>query len=197
MKADRSVRLACGLLVEVEGEKEWAYPDPCSALAIQTRKLRLPWGSENALTILSRLPSSLAALPGAPWTIGVGMTGGGIKAGLRWSREVSQANLEGRVEQDREDVGDSIQMPTEPWELAGLLSFVFNVGVRAFKTSTLLRLFNRGDKPGCANQFIDPATGDSPWDNAGGVKNIPGLRNRRRQERAMFLGTHPLIARVL
>jgi len=59
-----------------------------------------------------------------------------------------------------------------------LVSFVFNVGVDAFKRSTLLKKLNRGDVMGAAAEF-------SKWVNARGQK-LPGLVKRREDEARLF-----------
>jgi GH24 family phage-related lysozyme (muramidase) len=55
-----------------------------------------------------------------------------------------------------------------------LVSFVFNIGRGRFKTSTLLRLLNKGDYQGVPGQLMR-------WVNSGG-KRTPGLVNRRNAE---------------
>jgi len=60
-----------------------------------------------------------------------------------------------------------------------LVSFVFNVGVNAFKNSTLLRLLNSGDYSGASAQL-------PRWNKAGGVVN-QGLVNRRESEQQLFI----------
>lgn len=56
--------------------------------------------------------------------------------------------------------------------------FVFNVGARAFETSTLLRLLNNGDYAGAADQF-------SRWNLSRGAVN-PALVSRRQSEQQLF-----------
>jgi len=58
------------------------------------------------------------------------------------------------------------------------VSFIFNCGVSAFKSSTLLRLLNQGDYEGARKQFLR-------WDKAGG-KPLLGLARRRAAEASMF-----------
>jgi len=60
-----------------------------------------------------------------------------------------------------------------------LVSFVFNLGVNAFKGSTLLSILNNGDYEGASNQLL-------LWNRAGGEIN-QGLVNRRQAERNLFL----------
>lgn len=62
-------------------------------------------------------------------------------------------------------------------------SFCYNLGVNAFLSSTLLKLFNAGDIQGAADQFL-------VWDKEhrnGVLEVVPGLLRRREIERAKFL----------
>lgn len=65
-------------------------------------------------------------------------------------------------------------------ERDALVSFAYNVGLGAYRDSTLLKKLNRGNKPGAANEFLR-------WVYADGQK-LPGLERRRKAEREMFLG---------
>jgi lysozyme len=68
-------------------------------------------------------------------------------------------------------------------QAAAMLSLAYNIGSGAFKTSTVLRKFNAGDIPGAADAFL-------MWDKGtvdGKKVVIPGLHNRRVQERTIFL----------
>lgn len=60
-----------------------------------------------------------------------------------------------------------------------LVSFAYNVGIGAFRSSTLLRKLNAGDYQGAADQFL-------LWDKNDG-KVMRGLTRRRQAERALFL----------
>jgi len=60
-----------------------------------------------------------------------------------------------------------------------LVIFAYNVGVTAFKNSTLLKLLNAGDIQGASEQFLR-------WDKVGGV-SVAGLHNRRVAEQTLFL----------
>lgn len=63
-------------------------------------------------------------------------------------------------------------------QFAALASFVFNVGVRAFANSTLLKKLNAGDYDGASKQF-------ARWNKAGG-KVLAGLTRRREAEAKLF-----------
>ncbi|QKS24610.1 lysozyme [Vreelandella titanicae] len=64
-------------------------------------------------------------------------------------------------------------------QYTALVSFTYNVGSHAFKTSTLLKKLNQSDYQAAADELLK-------WVNAGGER-IQGLVNRRNDERALFL----------
>lgn len=64
-------------------------------------------------------------------------------------------------------------------EFDALVDLAFNIGLRAFKSSSLLRAYRAGDKATAARKFLD-------WNKAGG-RVVPGLVARRKRERAWFL----------
>ena len=77
-----------------------------------------------------------------------------------------------------------IKVPINQNQLDSLTSFVYNVGIGAFQSSTLLRLLNSGaPKEEVAAQF-------DRW-NKGTVRGekvvLPGLVRRRKEEKALFL----------
>lgn len=73
-----------------------------------------------------------------------------------------------------------VQVPLTQGQYDALVSFAYNLGLAALKSSTLLRLVNARDWQGAAAQF-------PRWNRAGG-KVLPGLTRRREAERVMFLG---------
>jgi lysozyme len=64
--------------------------------------------------------------------------------------------------------------------LDSLVSFSFNVGLGTLQRSTLRQKHNRGDYEGAADEFLK-------YCKAGG-KVLKGLENRRKDERAIYLG---------
>jgi lysozyme len=77
-----------------------------------------------------------------------------------------------------------VKVPINQNQLDSLTSFVYNVGIGAFQSSTLLRLLNSGaPKSEVAAQF-------ERW-NKGTVNGqkviLPGLVRRRSEEKALFL----------
>lgn len=64
--------------------------------------------------------------------------------------------------------------------LDSLVSFSFNLGLGTLQRSTLRQKHNRGDYAGAADELLK-------YCKAGG-KVLRGLENRRKDERAMYLG---------
>jgi lysozyme len=61
-----------------------------------------------------------------------------------------------------------------------MTSLAYNIGLDAFRASTLLRLYNAGNTAGAAAQF-------DRWSRANG-RVLRGLVARREAERAVFEG---------
>ncbi|MBT2771327.1 lysozyme [Halomonas sp. ISL-60] len=76
-------------------------------------------------------------------------------------------------------VNESVKVYLSQSQYNALVSFTYNVGSHAFKTSTLLKKLNQSDYQTAANEFLK-------WVHAGGQR-IQGLVNRRTDERALFL----------
>lgn len=64
-------------------------------------------------------------------------------------------------------------------EFDALVSLAFNIGLGAFRKSTLLRYLNQGNRTAAADQFLR-------WNKAGG-RFVDGLYKRRVIERGVFL----------
>lgn len=66
-----------------------------------------------------------------------------------------------------------------PGRFGALVSFAFNVGLGNLQNSTLRMKHNRGEFESAAEEFLK-------WNKAGG-KELKGLTNRRKDERALYL----------
>jgi lysozyme len=66
-----------------------------------------------------------------------------------------------------------------PGRFGALVSFAFNVGLGNLQNSTLRMKHNRGEFEDAAEEFLK-------WNKAGG-KELKGLTNRRKDERALYL----------
>ena len=119
---------------------------------------------------------------GEPWTIGVGHTGG-VRPGDTITREQSDAFLRADLAHCEKAIERLVRVPLTPGQFDALASFIFNVGAGNFENSTLLRLLNKGDYDGAADEFLK-------WTRAAG-RVLPGLVKRRISERKLFLTGEP------
>ncbi|WP_406239757.1 lysozyme [Acetobacter orientalis] len=119
------------------------------------------------------------------WTVGYGST--------RWEGQsvtqthpmsVTEAQARVSVSQIASGVlkalKSSIGASLTPNQWAALTSFAYNVGLSACLNSTLVRLVKEQQLDKAADQFL-------LWDKSKG-QVIPGLLNRRKAERLLFLG---------
>ncbi len=81
------------------------------------------------------------------------------------------------------EVNTGVHVTITQSQFNALVDFTYNLGAAAFAHSTLRRDLNEGDILGAANEFLR-------WDYCAGTPD-PGLENRRRAERVLFLtGVH-------
>jgi lysozyme len=122
------------------------------------------------------------------WTIGYGSTyladGSKVTAQTKpMSEPESRDLMSGVVVKTLASVRAMVHAPATDNQCAALTSFAYNLGTRALRTSTLLRLFNEGKTQDAADQF-------GAWVKAGG-HTVEGLVRRRADERALFLSNAP------
>jgi len=115
---------------------------------------------------------------GGVWTIGVGHTGPEVVKGLTCSMEQALQWLKEDSEEAQEAIRQSVEGLLTQNQFNALVSFVFNVGINAFKKSTMLKLINKGDFDGAAKEF-------TKWNKDNG-KEILGLSKRRILEQSVF-----------
>ena len=171
--------LACGLIRPSEGLSLRAYPDPVSPLAVAMRKARI---LSAYMQGKAEIPSALRELGGAPWTIGYGETEG-VTEGMCWTADQAEAQLERRVGGVMVGVLHACPqlLRESPQRQAACTSLAYNIGVTAFKRSSVCRSTARREYGAAADKFL-------LWNKAGGAV-MPGLTARRRAERAMYLET--------
>lgn len=115
---------------------------------------------------------------GGVWTIGVGHTGPEVVKGLTCTMEQAMQWLKEDSEEAQEAIRQSVEGLLTQNQFNALVSFVFNVGVDAFKKSTMLKLINKGNFDGASKEF-------TKWNKDNG-KEILGLTKRRLLEQAIF-----------
>lgn len=116
---------------------------------------------------------------GGVWTIGYGSTGADIKEGTIWS----ERQCEDRLTLDLLHIGTlldiKVKVPLNPNQKCALISLVYNIGINAFKNSTLLFYLNNGDFDKASLEF-------DKWIKDNG-KIVHGLVVRREKEKELFL----------
>jgi GH24 family phage-related lysozyme (muramidase) len=117
------------------------------------------------------------------WTIGYGHTSMAGPPQVVPGMAITEAEAERILRQDltmfESGVNDELTINTHPDQFSAMVSFAFNVGLGAYRDSTLLRKHNGGDFVGAADEFLR-------WVYAGGQR-LPGLERRRQAERALYL----------
>lgn len=113
------------------------------------------------------------------WTIGYGTTRG-VKPGQEISEVQAEALLKADLNRFEQAVSQAVRVSINDNQFAALVSFTYNVGSGALRSSTLLKKLNFRDIYGAANEF-------PRWNRAGG-RVLAGLTRRRNAERALFLG---------
>ena len=120
------------------------------------------------------------------WVIGYGHTGS-ARANLRISQEDAAAILEKYdLPPIEQTVTEAVYAPLNQNEFDALVSFVFNIGIEAFRGSDVLSRLNSGEMLGAANAM-------SAWRKArieGRLIVVDALVRRRAVEAALFL-EHP------
>lgn len=112
-------------------------------------------------------------------TIGYGHTGSEAFEGNRITKARAEELLMQDIKPAEEAIQNYVTVPLTKEQHSALVLFIFNVGVGAFKRSTLLKKLNQSDYLGAADEFLR-------WNKAGG-KVLKGLSIRRNDERQMFL----------
>lgn len=113
-------------------------------------------------------------------TVCQGYTGKDIVKGVVYTPLQCEKYLKKELLVHSQGVLKCVNVPIKRHEYDAYTLFAYNVGVKAFCTSSLLKKLNAGDHVGACNGL--PA-----WSYAKG-KYVQGLRNRRLYERQMCLG---------
>lgn len=120
--------------------------------------------------------------PANVWTIGYGTTGvAEARPGVVITKERAEVLLQEDVEKFSAIVWKELgPVIVSQHQFDALVSFAYNIGAGAFKTSTLVKKMKAKDYTGASQEFLR-------WTKAKG-KVLPGLVKRRRAESVMFLG---------
>ena len=116
--------------------------------------------------------------PAGIWTAGWGSTGKDITPVTVWTQEYADRRLREDLESAEQCVERCVEVELSDNEFSALVSLVFNIGCGAFRTSTLLRKLNAGDRTGAQNEF-------HRWTKSKG-RELAGLVTRRAAEAKLF-----------
>lgn len=118
---------------------------------------------------------------GLPITIGWGSTsdiqGRPIKLGDVWTREQADSKFKQDIDRFSADVIAEAG-PSTQGQIDAMVSFAYNVGIGAFRSSTLLKKHKAGDYKGAADEFGKWVFNDG--------KRMNGLVRRREAERKLY-----------
>lgn len=141
--------------------------------------------SKEGLELLKKhegFRSSAYLCPAGVWTIGYGSTfyedGRKVSPGDKISEEEATRLLIKVAKDFEREILERVKVPLNSNQLSALVSFVYNIGVGAFSSSTLLRVLNQGNYQEASKQLLR-------W-NKGGGRVLPGLVTRRKEEKQLF-----------
>lgn len=128
------------------------------------------------------------------WTIGLGNTfyadGSKVKEGDKITKEQAYYLFHLIATKFEKAINDNVKKPITQNQFNSLFCFCYNVGITAFKNSTLLRLININPKDAnIAKEFLK-------WNKIAGVPS-KGLTNRRIKESAIYFTKLLLICFLL
>ena len=115
-------------------------------------------------------------------TIGYGTTiyphGKAVQYGDTCTIEQAKNYMQYDLRRYEQAVSAAVNVPLNQNQFDALVSLSYNIGIGAFKNSTLLKLLNASDYHAASHQF-------DVWIKAGG-KTVQGLVNRRAVEKLLF-----------
>jgi lysozyme len=119
--------------------------------------------------------------PAGVITIGYGFTrvnGKFLELGDKIDLVKATGLLFQELEKTSKEVDSLIDVSLNPQQLGALTSFVFNIGINAFRDSTLRKRLNKKDYASVRSELLR-------WDKVNG-KPLLGLTNRRKAEIELF-----------
>lgn len=116
--------------------------------------------------------------PAKVWTIGYGSTGPNVKSGMQISEQQALALLDHDLDRFEEAV-EKLAPSAKQHEFDAMVCLAFNVGIAAFRRSSVLQQHLAGNSLQAGNAF-------RLWNKANG-QVLSGLVTRRGAERQLYL----------
>lgn len=123
--------------------------------------------------------SKVYACPAGRQTIGYGHTGPDVTLESRVTKEEAEALLLKDIEAIEAILNLLIKTELNTNQFSACVSLTYNIGIKAFQRSTLLKKLNQGELQSASDEFLK-------WDQSNG-KRLRGLTLRRMAERSLFL----------
>lgn len=119
---------------------------------------------------------------GTPWTIGWGSTGPDVTKGAVWTQQQADERFAHDLNTKYAPAVDAAigDAPTTQEQFDAMVCLTYNIGIAAFKRSTVLRKHKSGDYKGAAAAFV-------MWNKNDG-KVMRGLTRRRLAESDLYDG---------
>lgn len=159
------------------------------AMSMGLRNKMVKLGGATALTIALALlggPEGVEGQKSTPyrdvggvWTVCSGITGSDVVPGKYYSQQQCDALLIKHLTPVKKAVDGAVKVPIDNYTRAALYSFAYNVGVSAFKGSSLLRHLNAGNIAAACDDL-------RRWVYVNKQRNR-GLINRREIDRQVCL----------
>ena len=146
--------------------------------------------TEEGLALIRRFEGFRAdayRCPAGVWTIGYGHTSQAgppaVRPGMVVGAEEAERMLRDDVQRFADGVGPLLAREVSAAQFSALVSFAYNVGLPAFRSSSVLRAVNAG-------RLHDVPARLRLWVKAGG-RVLPGLERRRAAEAELFMTEMP------
>ena len=138
--------------------------------------------STNALDLIKKFEKCCLEAyedQGGVWTVGWGTTGPGIREHLFITQKTADAMLIGDVSRLGIDITPLVGINVNQNQFDALVSLTYNIGLQAFKDSTLLKLIQSHKLEAASEEF-------DKWIHVHGTVS-DGLKARREAEKKLFL----------
>jgi lysozyme len=138
--------------------------------------------SQDGLALLKSMEGlSLDAYPdGGGWSIGYGHHGKDVFPGMQITQQRADDLLASDLERFETGVEQALTQAAHQEEFDAMVDFAYNVGLAAFRDSTLLAHVNAGRHAEAAAEFGKWVYGDP------NEPPLPGLVKRREREAALY-----------